>query len=455
MPEIIVKLGDNIVHRYYFDKDVISVGRARDNDIVIENLAVSRNHARIRRENNHFILTDLNSANGTFVNGVRVTKTEVMNDDVITIGKHYLHFINKEMSDEQIISDAFGAERTMIVEKVANAVLTIVKGKQQGEKFNITKYETFIGRASDNDIRLHDWFVSKKHAVIVRQGQKFFIRDLGSWRGTTVNGKQIKDTELHDGDMLGFGTTQIEFRMQREETPLLEGRRPVELIGEEVLEAPGADVQAPPQDLSASFVQAVVHPPQELQQDVGAAPSVPPVEEDEEFILQSDEMELTPEPLAVSESQGPDVIFIEEDDKAPLIEEPVSFEEPSPEPSSASKTAQEAPFEAGLEGPAVSQDLSHERFEQAAEELAEEPMPQEPRRTEPPEPVAPMPSASAGPSKTIPRQAEYSLPPDLPPGVDEKIVRMWLRALTNKSKVVRKQAAKELKKLTGHTYEWE
>src|SRR5690606_17204711 len=102
-------------------------------------------------------------------------KTEVMNDDVVTIGKHYLHFINKDMSDEQIISDAFGAERTMIVEKVANASLVIAKGKQQGEQFNVTKYETFIGRASDNDIRLHDWFVSKKHAVIVRQGQKFFI----------------------------------------------------------------------------------------------------------------------------------------------------------------------------------------------------------------------------------------------------------------------------------------
>lgn len=76
MPELIVKLGDSIVHKYFFDKDVLSIGRAKDNDIVIENLSVSRNHARIRRVDNKFILTDLNSANGTYVNNVRVSKTD-------------------------------------------------------------------------------------------------------------------------------------------------------------------------------------------------------------------------------------------------------------------------------------------------------------------------------------------------------------------------------------------
>ncbi|MCD6385058.1 FHA domain-containing protein, partial [Candidatus Sumerlaeota bacterium] len=90
MTEIIVKLGDNVVHKYFFDKDILNIGRARDNDIVIENLAVSRNHARIRRVEGKYILTDLNSANGTFVNGVRITKTEIMHNDVITIGKHNL-----------------------------------------------------------------------------------------------------------------------------------------------------------------------------------------------------------------------------------------------------------------------------------------------------------------------------------------------------------------------------
>ena len=63
MPELIVKLGDNVVQKYFFDKDVLSVGRARDNDIVIENLSVSRNHALVRLFDYNYILTELNSAN--------------------------------------------------------------------------------------------------------------------------------------------------------------------------------------------------------------------------------------------------------------------------------------------------------------------------------------------------------------------------------------------------------
>jgi len=155
MPEIIVKLGDNVVYRYSFDKDIISVGRSRDNDIVIENLSVSRNHARIRNQDGKYILTDLNSANGTLVNGMRVTKTEIQDEDVITIGKHTLEFLTKALTEEQVISDAFGSDRTMIVDKAPTGCLMVIKGKQKEQEFKINKYETYIGRASNNDIRLH------------------------------------------------------------------------------------------------------------------------------------------------------------------------------------------------------------------------------------------------------------------------------------------------------------
>src|SRR5436309_3057222 len=101
MPEIVLKLGDTVLQTIVFDKDIMSVGRSRDNDVVVENLSVSRNHARIRRQNGKYVLTDLNSANGTYVNGVRVSKTEIVDDDVISIGKHRMQFVNKVMSDEE------------------------------------------------------------------------------------------------------------------------------------------------------------------------------------------------------------------------------------------------------------------------------------------------------------------------------------------------------------------
>ena len=227
MAEIIVKLGGNVVQKYIFDKEVISIGRARDNDIVIENLSVSRNHSRIRLKDDRYILTDLNSANGTYVNGVKVTRTELVNNDVITIGKHKLHFVDKPVSDEQVILDAFGADKTMLVEKASIAKLVILKGKHKEKDFPISKYETTIGRTADNDICLHDWFVSKKHAAIIRQGSNFFIKDLGSWKGTFVNEKQIRDTALNNNDTIQIGT--IKFRFLTEEAEEMKGRVPLEL----------------------------------------------------------------------------------------------------------------------------------------------------------------------------------------------------------------------------------
>ena len=87
MPEIIVKLGDSIVQKNIFVKESIRIGRVPDNEIVVENLAVSRYHGIIDYEDGRYILTDLDSSNGTFVNGVRIKKTELQDRDVITIGK--------------------------------------------------------------------------------------------------------------------------------------------------------------------------------------------------------------------------------------------------------------------------------------------------------------------------------------------------------------------------------
>src|SRR6478609_6414628 len=171
MPELVLKLGDNVLQNYVFDKDVMSIGRSRDNDIVVENLSVSRNHARIRRQNGKYILTDLNSANGTYVNGVKVSKTEIVNDDVISVGKHRLHFADQPVNEDKMIAEAFGADRTVVVDRVAAPVLCISDGKLKGQEFQITKFETSIGKAPSNDVVLgDDWFLAKKQAIIIRRG---------------------------------------------------------------------------------------------------------------------------------------------------------------------------------------------------------------------------------------------------------------------------------------------
>ncbi len=390
MPEIIVKLGDNVVYRYSFDKDIISIGRSRDNDIVIENLSVSRNHARIRHQDGKYILTDLNSANGTLVNGIRVTKTEVLDEDVITIGKHTLEFLIKVLTEEQMISDAFGSDRTMIVDKAPTGCLTVIKGKQKEQEFKIDKYETYIGRASNNDIRLHDWFVSKRHAMIIRKGKSFFAKDLGSWKGTLVNGKYTKEAQLFDNDTLQFGTTQLTFHLEEEEVPKITGRVPQELVYEEKAAGPEEEAMVgvgegmetehdgePEPDLQVGF--------ERLDEDKEAA-EVP----EGEMIAQ--EME------PISDEVKTQQVVREEGEK------------------------EEVPLQ---------------EAESKKEEIGEEIYVSEGLPSETVEPYAEEPAAAASP----------------PPGVDTEEIRMWEKALQNKSAVIRKQAAKKLKKLTGREYE--
>lgn len=205
MPEIIVKLGDQIVQKHYLSQDKISIGRSSENDISVENLAVSRHHANVIRVNGTYYIEDLDSSNGSFVNGVRVTKTELANKDVIAIGKHELYFYNQDVPAVSNPIDM--VEKTMIVSHApkVTALLRVTRGKHKDAEFVLDKAETRIGRAADNDIRLTDWFVSKYHALIVRKGLVFAVRDLDSWRHTYVNGEEVEEHTLKPGDTIQLG----------------------------------------------------------------------------------------------------------------------------------------------------------------------------------------------------------------------------------------------------------
>ncbi len=235
MAELLIKIGDAVVNKYIFDKDVVSIGRAKGNDIVLENLSVSRNHARIKKEGDQYFIVDLNSANGTFVNGVKITKTTLQNNDVIAIGKYRLIFINKGLSDQEKIFDISSEEQTMIIEEQGpTAKLIVIKGKGIGKKYNLDKEKITIGRGPDNDIVLRDLFIGKHHATIYRRGNRYYLCDEGSWRGTQVNGESITEIPLMDGDIVKIGGWEFEFNFSKEEQiGGLTGRIPVDLGKEE------------------------------------------------------------------------------------------------------------------------------------------------------------------------------------------------------------------------------
>lgn len=100
------KLGEFIL-----DKEVMTIGRKEDNDIRIENLAVSGHHAKLLTIFEDSFLEDLNSTNGTFVNGKPIDKHPLRNGDVITIGKHELRYVNEAAG----VGD--DADKTVLIRK--------------------------------------------------------------------------------------------------------------------------------------------------------------------------------------------------------------------------------------------------------------------------------------------------------------------------------------------------
>jgi len=84
------------VQSYTFDKDVITVGRSPDCDIVLDNAGVSRNHVRIvQTPGGYYEVEDLGSSNGTFVNDTQVQREYLMNNDVVRVGK-FTMWVNYE-----------------------------------------------------------------------------------------------------------------------------------------------------------------------------------------------------------------------------------------------------------------------------------------------------------------------------------------------------------------------
>ena len=85
-------------------------------------------------------------------------------------------------------------------------VLTIIKGPQTGNTFELDGAETTIGRDPSNSIFLNDRTVSRAHAKIVRNAAGTMIEDLGSLNGTWVDGAIVNSAPLHDGSSVQIGT---------------------------------------------------------------------------------------------------------------------------------------------------------------------------------------------------------------------------------------------------------
>ena len=111
MARLILSLDSQVLAEYNMSKERYTIGRLPDNDVRIDNAAVSGHHSLIINILNDSFLEDLNSTNGTYVNGKLIKKHALQHGDVITVGHHQLRFVENRASD----ADPDEFEKTMVI----------------------------------------------------------------------------------------------------------------------------------------------------------------------------------------------------------------------------------------------------------------------------------------------------------------------------------------------------
>lgn len=216
--KLIMTLDGAVVREYPIDKESISIGRKHGNDIQLNDLTVSGRHALIVTMGEHVYVDDLGSTNGTLLNGARITKTLLKQNDVIQVGNYQLTyfddedqeyeptmFLQAEIEDTQVMDTRVPAQSGMKGEKLAG--VKILNGPLAKKILELRKPFNTIG------------FNGIKMAMIARNTNNYTISSLRSNKlrrasdTPMINGKQLttEAITLKDQDVIELAGTQMKF----------------------------------------------------------------------------------------------------------------------------------------------------------------------------------------------------------------------------------------------------
>jgi pSer/pThr/pTyr-binding forkhead associated (FHA) protein len=246
MHKLIIEDDDGKAVIFPLIRSEISIGRQASNVICLTEQNVSRRHARLVRAEDGYVLEDLSSYLGTKVNGARITVPTPLDDgDQVIIGDYRLAFAFERTStapglmavegpadaappdpageDKDDGGDVRGhraAGRSLAVSTgtgemepapATPARLVVMTRPLSGQEFLLDDETLIVGRTSDNDIVLNHKSISRHHAKIIRDGQRYVVIDLQSANGVKVNGAEYRRVELKSGDVMSLGRLRLRF----------------------------------------------------------------------------------------------------------------------------------------------------------------------------------------------------------------------------------------------------
>ncbi len=221
MPKMIVSIDGVVIKEVQLTKDRTTLGRRPYNDIVIDNLAVSGEHAVLQMTGNEVYLEDLNSTNGTYVNGKAAKKQSLQNGDVVEVGKYKIKFVNevaeqgfeKTMMVRPSVAAALAASHQTPITRpsvsapdsafagLSRASIKVLSGAASGREVPLTKVVTTIGKPG------------VAVAAITKRNQGFVVHHVEGAGNPTLNGAAIgvDPVSLKNGDLIELAGTQMQF----------------------------------------------------------------------------------------------------------------------------------------------------------------------------------------------------------------------------------------------------
>lgn len=193
----------------------VTIGRSSNNDIQIAEQHVSRQHCVIRYRDGMFMISDLGSSNGTFVNDERIEQPfPLFVGDVIRLYVPIVEFLMPEADDMRLAEES---GHLISATGDGQASLIVTNGPQEGQTIPLLLDELQIGRATGSatwHILLQDPSVSRPHATLKRTSEGWTLVDLGSSNGTFINQQAVDSTPrlLMDGDTVTLGGSILLFR---------------------------------------------------------------------------------------------------------------------------------------------------------------------------------------------------------------------------------------------------
>lgn len=225
-----VRRGDE-VREYPLTDDTITIGRAADNEIVLNESLVSRHHARLEWNNGKMQVTDLGSSNGTRLNDANIEPKAphpLKDGDRIGIGEHTMVLrLPLAPNDATLVSSS--VEQTLVPQeetltfKPPAAPRLVITTPQSTREVVLDRDPMALGRDPSNDIVVDDRVVSRHHAQIRRTPEGWEIVDLGGANGLTLDGARVPRRLLADGDVLWIAQTVSLTYKTSAETPEMPG----------------------------------------------------------------------------------------------------------------------------------------------------------------------------------------------------------------------------------------